>query len=33
MEEKKKDNITHRPDQTMENQQEVEVTQVVSSLP
>ncbi len=33
MDEKNKDNITHRPDQTMENEQAVEVTEIVSSLP
>lgn len=33
MDEKNKDNITHRPDQSMDNAQEVEVTEVVSSLP
>jgi len=33
MDEKNKDNITHRPDQAMENEQAVEVTEIVSSLP
>jgi hypothetical protein len=33
MDEKKKDDITHRPDQALDNQQAVEVANVVSSLP
>jgi hypothetical protein len=33
MDEKKQDKVTHRPDQTLEETNAVEVTEVVSSLP
>jgi hypothetical protein len=33
MDEKNKDVLTHRPDQMTDTQQQVEITEVVSSLP
>lgn len=33
MDEKNKDTLTHRPDQTMDDEKAVEVTAVLSSLP